>query len=225
MSRICEVVLYIKNTSCEPTFIRNLLNNLFDNQVAESGANLLGYWSSEQDEWIAESHLDSAVDQIVAAGGGTVELKDSRELQFQVGIRPEHSPIEPQGFVILRFDRAELANSDHPSDGFEQVILYAKRISSFLTPLFGHGGYDLQWIDFDIREAPRQRILERMSWINFLPTSIVTAAECEHLRQIPNLVADCDYNPRVISLAPTPIDQLSIRTRREKILDFLKTDH
>lgn len=224
MSRICEVVLYIENQPCEPAFIRNLLNNLLANQVAESGADLLGYWSSEQGEWIDEYHLDSAVDQIVAAGGGTLELKDSRKLQFQVGIRPEHSPKDPQGFVTLRFDRAELTNSDHPSDGFEQVISYAKRISSFLTPLFGHGGYDLQWVDFDICEASRQRILERMSWINFLPASLVTTTECERFKQIPNLNANCDDNPRMISLASTPVDQLSIRNRRKEILNILKID-
>lgn len=201
------------------------MEHLFTNPVAESGANLLGYWTDEYQEWVDEFSFDYAVDQIVAAGGGTLEFVDSSDLQFQIGVWPEGSSTESQGFVTLYFDRAELDRSDYRSGGADQVLLYAKQISDFLTPLFGHGGYDIQWIDFDIREASRSQILERMSWINFLPENLLTTRECQRLKQMSDIDADCDDDPQTILLASTPTDQLSIQSRRNKVIDELNIDN
>lgn len=217
MSSVCEVIYYITPRDCTEAFVNRTITDLFSiSSINQDSVTVIGYWSDRKEEWINTSDITEAIDVLVKEEGGLIEFSDSEHFNFQFEIWPRSSEAD-YGFVKLRFDRTEIRVS--PNQRISEIITYSKRVCNSVSPNFAHGGYELDWIDFNPTNVPFDRLLGQLSWINFIKSDQVentvvldeiTTARCERVN-----------NHYMIQLSSVPQNQEQIRNSKKRFISLL----
>lgn len=217
MSSICDLVYYITPRDCTKAFVNRTIGDLFNTHPANrNDITVIGYWNGRKEEWINTQDIIEVVDVIVKEEGGLIEFSDSENFNFQIEIWPRSSEAG-YGFIKLRFDRTEISVS--VNQRISEIITYAKRVCNSVSPSFVHGGYELDWIDFNPTKVPFGRLLSQLSWINFIRSDQIENPVV--LNEITTARWERVNNHYMIQLSSAPHERDQISNSKKRVIEIL----
>lgn len=217
MSSVCKIIYYVTPQDCSEEYITSIIEDLFNGFPSSQGEiSVIGHWNELKEEWISPSNITEAINAVVDQKGGLIEFSDSNNFNFQIWMSPEPSEAG-YGVVELSFRRTEIRAS--PNQRISEIITYTKRLCNSVCPNFVHGGYELDWVDFNPTNAPFVCLLNQLSWINFIRSDQFNNLVL--LDEITTVHYERVNNHILLQLSPEPKNRDQISNSKKQVIALL----